>query len=690
MFREILVHFVLNEKPTKYMNIKKIFLFSALLLSTAVTQAQDEGWVIHADAQDNYNGVTMANGRIGLVSGRRLFEVSDIILNGVYDKEEAGGVSRVVRAPLFTNMHLNVDGEEVNDNTITYWSQSLNMKEAYLETVVRTSKAEIRSRCMALRNLPYMGMTLVEVTPCNNARVGVVNAVAFPGETSERSSTFKMLRDGHIELPVFTSTAKTCTQMHDVATSSVFMFDGERPRLEADYGTGHNQYVTFSQDVEAGRTFRFALVGAVCSTQDFSSPRDEAERMAIYALQSDIDTIIGGHVSEWAKLWQGDIVIEGDEQSQKDVRLALYNLYSFVAPGTRQSIAPMGLSTSTGYNGHVFWDAELWMFPPLLMLNHELARSMVDYRSDRLPKAMQRADQFGFEGCMYPWESDDTGEEATPTWCLTGPFEHHITADVAISFWNYYCVTGDKEWLAVEGYPVLKNVADFWVSRATDNGDGTFSIKNVVGANEFAQNVDDNAFTNGSAKKTLEYAVMAARELGRQPDGRWTTVADGMKFHYMESGVMMENARYNGEIIKQADVNLLSYPLGIVTDPRRVADDLNYYAEKIFHNGPAMGNAILSILHAQLGDTEEAFRLFKKSYEPHRRPPFGVLSESANSNNPYFATGAGGMLQTVLCGFGGLRITREGIRQTKPLLPSQWKSLTLKGVGPERKTYVIK
>ena len=151
---------------------------------------------------------------------------------------------------------------------------------------------------------------------------------------------------------------------------------------------------------------------------------------------------------------------------------------------------------------------------------------------------------------------------------------------------------------------------------------------------------------------------------------------------------MKENATYNGEIIKQADVNLLSYPLGVVTKPERVRQDLEYYSEKIDKNGPAMGNAILAILHAQLGNREKAYEYFCKSYIPHKRPPFGVLSESANSNNPYFCTGAGGMLQAVLYGFGGLRITDNGIEQKAPLLPAQWKSLTLKGIGPEKRTYV--
>jgi trehalose/maltose hydrolase-like predicted phosphorylase len=103
-----------------------------------------------------------------------------------------------------------------------------------------------------------------------------------------------------------------------------------------------------------------------------------------------------------------------------------------------------------------------------------------------------------------------------------------------------------------------------------------------------------------------------------------------------------------------------------------------------------MSKSVLALLYARLGDPETAYRLFRESYMPNKRPPFGALAETALSNNPYFVTGAGGMLQTVIFGFGGLRITDEGVIQIKPVLPDKWKSLTIKGVGRSRETFVIK
>ena len=103
-----------------------------------------------------------------------------------------------------------------------------------------------------------------------------------------------------------------------------------------------------------------------------------------------------------------------------------------------------------------------------------------------------------------------------------------------------------------------------------------------------------------------------------------------------------------------------------------------------------MGFSVLTGLYGRLGDAEKAYQMFVKSYKPNEVPPFGVLAETAGGTNPYFATGAGGMLQAVIFGLGGLDITEQGIVQLKTKLPGKWKSLTIKGVGKEEKTFVVK
>jgi len=91
-----------------------------------------------------------------------------------------------------------------------------------------------------------------------------------------------------------------------------------------------------------------------------------------------------------------------------------------------------------------------------------------------------------------------------------------------------------------------------------------------------------------------------------------------------------------------------------------------------------------------LGDPDAAFKWFKESYIPNLNPPFRVIAETKGGTNPYFSTGAGGIIQSVVMGFGGLDITNQGIRQVKTKLPPKWKSLTITGVGKDKKTYTVK
>ena len=274
---------------------------------------------------------------------------------------------------------------------------------------------------------------------------------------------------------------------------------------------------------------------------------------------------------------------------------------------------------------------------------------------------------------------------------MSGPFEHHITACVGIAAWNYYCVTQDKTWLREKGWPLLKETADFWASRVERNGPGKYEIKNVVAADEWAENVDNNAWTNAAAKAVLQYATEAAKILNVEADADWMKVAVNIPILKMDNGVTQEHAAYHGEGIKQADVNLLAYPLKEITDAKQVRKDLEYYESRVPNEGtPAMTQAIFTLLYARLGDGEKAAHFFKDAYQPNLNPPFRVIAETKGGTNPYFATGAGGILQSLLMGFGGLDITPKGIVQIPSKLPAAWKSLTITGIGPERKTFSVK
>ncbi|MEB2778645.1 glycoside hydrolase family 65 protein [Algoriphagus sp. D3-2-R+10] len=680
----------------KKKNMKQIII-TIILLSSSFLYGQNDDWHITTTDKEAYTGIAMSNGRIGMLTSSEPFKIQHTVLNNVYDVDPVLKISQIVHGMDFGNLEVYIDGEQVTAKNISNWSQTIDMKEAAFTTHFEyKEKAKISCTVYALRNLQYTGYIDVEISAMEDIEVKAIGKITIPEKYQNTQNTYQVLRDVETTMPILQSVAETPFGKHLVATSGTFVWhqinssrEHQRPELTHAIVSKYENTLSFKKEINKGENLEFAWTGAECTTADFSDPKSESERMVIFNLLNARDVLLDGHKALWEELWEGDIIIEGDLESQQDVRLALYHLYAFGRGDSDLSIAPMGLSLQVPYNGHIFWDTELWMFPPLLLLNQDIARSLVNYRSDRLEPAKKRAINYGYKGAMFPWESDDTGEEATPPFALTGPFEHHITADIGIAFWNYYRVTKNKKWLEEKGYPVLKEVADFWVSRVTKNKDGSYSINNVVGANEFAPNVNDNAFTNGAAITALRYASLAAKEMGISPDPKWEEVANNINILKFADGTTKEHSDYNGEIIKQADANLLSFPLNIVNDKEIILKDLQYYEPRLAKEGPAMGKSIFAVLYARQGDADNAFRLFKQSYVPNQQKPFGALSETATANHSYFATGAGGMLQTVLFGFGGLEITDEGIVQKNPILPKQWKSLTIKGVGLDKKTYRI-
>jgi len=676
---------------------KLLFAISLVGIPATYCYSQVSGespWLIQAQNidPDNYYGVTVANGMIGLVSSANPMKVKDVVLNGVYDYYQRGRVSNILKTFNHVNLNLDVDGIRVGRGQISNYRQVLNMKKAVLTTSFDVlGKIKLKHSLMALRHLPFTALSIIEITAIENVKITPMSVIEAPDHLNDVRNYYSEIDRPHVKIPLITSVADSPSGKHILAASNSFIFvedHGMEPDIiheEWDYNV---HLAKFNKELKAGETYSFAIVSTTTSTEHYEDPHNEAERLTIFAALEGTERLLKRHENAWEKLWESDIIIEGDLQAQKDIRFAMYHLYSFARAGTAYSLSPMGLS-GLGYNGHIFWDTELWMYPPLLMLHPEIAKSLLEYRFVRLDAAKQNAFSHGYKGAMFPWESAGDGSEDTPVWALTGPFQHHISGCIGWSYWKYYQLTHDKTWLQDRGYPLLKAVADFWTSRVDRNGEGQYDIDNVIGANEWQENIDNNAFTNGMAISVLRYADQAAREIGIQPNRDWMHVAKNIPILKFPDGVTRENSTYSGEEIKQADVNLLSYPLNIISDENQIRKDLAYYEKRMSPNGPAMGFSVLATLYARLGEPDKAYDIWVNSYIKNKVPPFGVLAETGGGTNPYFATGAGGMLQTLIYGFGGLEITDDGLVQRKSRLPKKWKSLTLKGMGAENKTFKI-
>jgi trehalose/maltose hydrolase-like predicted phosphorylase len=442
--------------------------------------------------------------------------------------------------------------------------------------------------------------------------------------------------------------------------------------------------------VERGRTYVFTKYAAVSRAGWGGDVQDDL-RLAETARSAGFAALLQAQVSAWHALWNTDIVIEGDDAAQRLVHSELYYLLASTTAETDWSVGACALTT--GYLGHVFWDADSWIFPALVLLHPERAQSMLSFRTKTLPAAEARAHAHGFEGAMFPWESDpENGSEQTPHFAyVLGDREIHVNADVAIAQWLYYLASGDREWLRRAGWPVIEGVAKFWASRATYVPSAhRYEILHVTSVDESYSDVPNDTFTNLGAARALGIATAAARALGRQPDPRWDAVAaglfiplapDGRSHIEFDPSVPRLDSGWTGGSLSL--LFLPSFDLPMSEALRRADFDVAIEPADKAHIGSAsMGLPPRSIAAASVGDGATLTAALRANFTGGTlKSPFNVRTETAGNNTGYFLTGSGGFLQSLIFGYTGLRIRPEGLVPAyAPILPEGWRSMTLKHI----------
>ena len=446
-----------------------------------------------------------------------------------------------------------------------------------------------------------------------------------------------------------------------------------------------------SVKVERGHTYVFTKYVAL-SRQDWGGGASWDLALARAAREHGFAQLLNEQRAAWEALWQSDILIEGDPRAQQVAHSELYYLISSLAPTTAWAPGPCGLTTC--YTEHAFWDGDTWMFPALLLLHPEHARPLVDFRWRTLEAAQQRARQHGFQGAMYPWESDpQNGSDQTPhsAWLLSES-EIHVNADVAIAQWQYYLATHDVEWLRTHGWPVIREVARFWTSRASyDAAHQRYNIPHVNSVAESFNDVPNDTFTNVSAAKALGNAVAAARVVGEKADPLWSRIASGLYIpvaadgtHHLafDPGVLASGASDFGG----GPLSLLFLPsLDLQMSPKLLQGDYDYAIRPapLARVGAGSMNIVPRSTAADMvGSGADAAAWFATNFTGGTlKGPYNVRTESADNYVGYFMTGSGGYLQNLLYGFTGLRIRDGGlIAAYPPVLPTSWKSLTLRNV----------
>jgi len=355
-------------------------------------------------------------------------------------------------------------------------------------------------------------------------------------------------------------------------------------------------------------------------------------------------------VSFWGNKDRPDIEIDGPVEDQQAVRSFLFYLRGSIHPKGMMSVSPFGLSDAT-YNGHVFWDADVWVFPALALIDHERAQAIAKYRLDKFRK--NRTGKTELQEGPFPWQSSVSGREVAPGAMHK---EIHVNGGVAWMLDNAAALGLVKP---QDADRVIRSVGDFYLSRATKRSDGKYELKDVISPDEFHTG-DNDLYTNLLAQ--------------------WTQNRVGRKASYYlprdhEAFLTYENDPVRS--YKQAAAVLGIYPLQMIDDGE-ARKMMARYANKVTKNGPAMSHSVHALIWARLGEMEKAYDEWKKSWQLYTNHPLMLFSEKPKKKTTYFTTGAAGCLQTVLYGFLGFRIDYEKDKMavwSTPLKNGKWISI---------------
>jgi trehalose/maltose hydrolase-like predicted phosphorylase len=700
-----------------------ITLSLLLLLSALPAFSQDSSFVLVADRLKPYTPAYIGNGYFSLASSPHATTPAESYMAWLYDHGE-GDIPRNAALPPWNAINYFDGSAWLNDTKLDsssaiHFHQSLQMYDGLLSTSYtwkdRTRSTLVEVEQFVSRADPNLAAVRCSFTPDFSGTVEVrfplqawaepkrmqldmvseihVNLVDgwpdvwYPGRMVARGSG-RSFAAKSIEQWITSESEGRGTMIAE--SVHVAWSENVHPLSidTSDAAGAATAGVTFS--ATSGSTYTFYKFATVSSLRNGAGARLEGARPGP---RSDYAQALEAHKSAWHEIWKTDIVIAGDPGLQKLIHSMLFYLLCSIREGTGFSIPPMGLS-SCGYYGHIFWDADTWMFPALLAMHPDLARSMVMFRYRTLDAAMANARRNHHRGAMYPWESDETGAETTPKFAYQNALEeNHVMGDVALAQWQYFLATADTAWLRQYGYPVIRETAEFWMSRARyDKANDRYNIDSIVSVDEGMIGIRNDTYTNAVAQKNIELAERASRLLGETGDPKWPDVMRKLVIPYDASHEQHPTYEHAPPDALGSVVSLLSYPIELPMSERAKRNNFQNAIRRMKEQGAGVMMTITfaPIVAVELRDSVALDDLVRNAYTPYLRGPFNVLAEAPTNNSTNFLTGAGGYLQQVIYGYTGLRWGENGLmKKWAPLLPSGVTGLTLKNFSVRGKRYDI-
>lgn len=629
-------------------------------------------------------------------------------------------------------LHVGDDPFDLATGTVQANERSLDLRTGVLTRSIRWrapqgAVVEIVSRRLVSLTRPDLAAIDFAVTLAEGEAplrvVSVINARVRNQDVSEDPRVGAHLPDGALRTVHHESSGTwgaivqrtRTTRLAVVAAADHDVGFDEPARAEArtsSVATEDGVAMTVDVDARAGTRLVLTKYLAYCTSLDFPEEALVARAREEIGEAKDrgFDGLVEDQRAELERFWSvSDVEIDGDGALQQGVRFNLFSLFQSAGRDGRTSLAAKGL-TGEGYEGHYFWDTEIFALPFFVYTQPDIARALLRYRCGILDKARARAAEMSQRGALYPWRTIG-GEEAS-AYFPAGTAQYHINADIAHAIGKYVAATGDRTLLIEGGAEVIFETARLWADLGDyiPAHDDAFCLNQVTGPDEYTALVNNNCYTNLMAQAHLRQAAALARELAaRDPDAyerlasrigltdaeisEWRRAADGMRIPrdavlgiHAQDDSFLQLARwdfggtpanmyplllhyhplviYRHQVLKQPDVVLAQVLLAGQFSMAEKKRNFDYY-DPLTTGDSSLSPCIQSVAAAELGYAERAYTYFMRTAR------MDLDDVNGNVSHGVHAAAMAGSWVSLVYGFGGLR-DDDGRVSFAPRLPVAW------------------
>ncbi|CAM3118926.1 glycoside hydrolase family 65 protein [Lactiplantibacillus plajomi] len=691
----------------------------------------------------------LGNGYVGIravTEERYVNETRDTFIAGTFDKFN-GEVTELPNLPDVVGLEVEVDGQtlDLNQGEVSNYQRTLDLKNGLLTRMFNWSYEQRTyrftfERFVSMANL-HLVVLRVTVTPTTADCVVKIKSGIDGQQTNNGSQHLiegdKRLFDNHY-MQLLTETNESKINFA-LSTCHEFETPDHRP-VKQQMELGRRQiFCKYQESLKQDETLQLVKYNTLVSDRDIDFNGHNLEELQQFGLgllkessKRSFDELLAETATAWKRrVWNyGKVQLKSDDpDDQLAINFARYQLaISTPEHDSRMNIAAKGL-TGEGYKGHAFWDTEIFMLPYYIFTKPAVAKQLVEYRYLGLAGAHQKAKDNHYEGAQFPWEAAWPSDgETTPKWgaadivtgramkIWSGFIEQHITSDVAFGALEYVHASGDQQFALDKVDELILDAAKFWSSRLEFNeAADRYEIKDVIGPDEYKEHVNNNTFTNYTAKWTIETAIQIYEDLKVNHPEKFNELSERLeldrcypvwqrrvdKIYLLEpnqDGVIPENDTYLSlktvdiskyrhaehvggifddynleqvnqlQITKQSDVLLLLYLFEQKFATKEKQINWDYYEPKTTHDS-SLSLSTHAILASDLRMTDSAYSFFQRACQ------IDIGPDMRSSNDGIHAASLGGIWNAVVFGFGGVRLLGKQLR-IEPHLPKAWQQLS--------------